>query len=102
MIVSFHTDPIDLDAICLDLDRDGVVVIETTRTNFSAISSAVAERLPDCILPLSAENFDHDWHHYLINTAVESFEATATGQRVIEAVAKWKAVGSPIPYSVRV
>jgi hypothetical protein len=102
MIVNFHTDPIDLDAICLDLDRDGVVVIDTTRTNFSAISSAVMQRMPDRVLSLSAEDSDHDWHHYLINTTVESFEATASGQRVIEAVAKWKAVGSPIPYSIRV
>lgn len=102
MIVSFRTDPIDLDAVCLDLDVDGVVVIETTRPSFSAISSAVMLRMPDCILALSAEDSDHDWHHYLINTEVESFESTLTAQRVIEAVAKWRAVGSPIPYRIRI
>ena len=102
MIVNFHCDPLDLDEICLDLDRDGVVVIETTRPNFSAISSAVMQRMPDCILALSAEDSDHDWHHYLINTEVEGFESSATGRRVIEAVAKRHAAGSPIPHSVRV
>lgn len=102
MIVNFHTDPVDFDAICIDLGHDGVVVVETTRPNFSAIASAVIDRMHDDVLPLSVEGNDLVWRHYLINTDVESFETSITGKRVIEAVDKWQAVGSPRPFSVRV
>jgi len=102
MIVNFHTDPVDFDAICTDLANDGVVVVETTRPNFSKIASAVIDRMHDDVLPLSVEGNDLVWRHYLINTEVESFETSVTGMRVIEAVGKWQAVGSPFPFRVRV
>lgn len=102
MIVHFHTDPVDLDAICSDLSLDGVVVVVTTRPNFRAIADCVTDRMPDGVLPLAAETGDHDWHHYLINTVIETFEASATGKRVAAAVEKWQAAGAPFPGRVSV
>ncbi|RKE24446.1 hypothetical protein B0G76_8334 [Paraburkholderia sp. BL23I1N1] len=102
MIVNFHTDPVELDLVCTDLTNDGVVVIETTRPNFKNIASAVMQRMTECVLPLSVEGMDRDWHHYLINNDVESFESLITSGRVAQAVVKWQAAASPMPYSTRV
>lgn len=102
MIVNFHTDPVALDAICADLANDGVVVIETTRPNFRTIASTIMQHMTECVIPLSVEGLDHDWHHYLINSDVESFESLKTSERVVQAVVKWQAAGSPFPYSTRV
>ncbi|ABE30562.1 hypothetical protein DR64_107 [Paraburkholderia xenovorans LB400] len=102
MIVNFHTDPVDLDLVCTDLTNDGVVVIETTRPNFKSIAATVMHRMTECVLPLSVEGADHDWHHYLINDDVESFESLITSGRVAQAVVKWQAAGSPFPYTTKV
>lgn len=103
MIVNFHACPPDFDAVCADLTNDGVVVIVTTRTNFSEVAAAAIERMPlEGVLPLAVEGADLDWHHYLINTEVEDYDATGTGKRVAKAVAQWQANGSPFPYSARV
>jgi hypothetical protein len=103
MIVNFHTAPVDFDAICADLTHDGVVVIVTTRTNFSEVAAAVIDRMPrQGVLPLAVEGPDLDWHHYLINIEVENYEATATGKRVADAVAQWQINGSRLPYRAHV
>ncbi|PQV51903.1 hypothetical protein [Paraburkholderia sp. BL21I4N1] len=102
MIVNFHTDPVGLELICADLANDGVVVIETTRPNFKSIATTVMQRMTECVLPLSVEGMDHDWHHYLINNDVESFESLITSGRVAQAVVKRQAVGSPFPYTTKV
>jgi hypothetical protein len=102
MIVNFHTDPVDLDVICADLANDGVVVVETTRPNFKSIASTVQQRMTECVLPMAVKGIDHDWYHYLINTEVESFNTSTTGERVAQAAAKWQTAGSPFPYSTLV
>lgn len=103
MLVDFHADPANLDAICADLANVGVVVVETTRVNFRRIEADVTQCMPDCIvLGLAVKGADQDWHHYLINTEVENFDSSSTGERVVQAVANWQDAGSPLPYSVRV
>ncbi|WP_433695063.1 hypothetical protein [Paraburkholderia phenoliruptrix] len=103
MLIDFHRDPIDLDAVCTDLSNDGVVVIETTRPNFRKIEDAITVRMPDCtILALSTEGEDRQWHHYLINDDVEPFASSTTSARVALAVTLWQAAGSPFPYNVKV
>lgn len=102
MLVNFHEDPVNLDQLCSDLVNDGVAVVFTTRTNFRAIAAKVDEQIDATVLPLSVEDHDHDWHHYLINTDLEEFDCDTTPGLILKAVQRWEGAGRRFPFSTRV
>lgn len=101
MLVNFHEDPINLAQLCFDLRNDAFAVIFTTRPNFRDVHKAVDAQMDGKIIPLSVEDHDHDWHHYLINTDIEEFDSD-TPNLILKAVEQWKRVGCPFPFAARI
>lgn len=95
--VAFYTDPVNINDICISLEQHGVVFIQTTRTNFRAISNAVKEKVTEA-LPLAAKGPDGDFHYFLFYYANGNYEANITENRVLKAILAWQSAGEPIPH----
>jgi hypothetical protein len=101
MHVSFHTDPVDIEVICLDLQEHGAVFVETTRTNFDKITQAVLDR-GTRVLPLSTQGADGDFHNFLLYFEDNEYDSSVTNSRVLKAIMSWRAAGSPCPHIERI
>lgn len=100
MEVAFHTDPVNIQDICADLEMHGVVFVATTRTNFQSITNEV-EANGIKVLPLAAEGPDGDFHNFLLCFEGNDYQAGVTEKRILKAILSWQAAGEPIPHVER-
>lgn len=101
MKIDFHADPVDVDAICRDLENGEITVIQTTRPNFRDLHEAVSPLMRgSAILPLAVRDADGNWHWYFLNGDSQPAPLAEVDARVARAIALWQAVGQPTPYHV--
>ncbi|QJP69304.1 hypothetical protein [Burkholderia glumae] len=101
MQIDFYAEPVDVDAVCRDLENGDVAVIHTTRPNFKDLHDAVSPLMRgSAILPLAVRDAEGGWHWYLMNGDREPRPLTEVDARVAGAIAAWQAAGRPTPYRI--
>ncbi len=101
MKIDFHADPVDVDAVCRDLENGEITVIRTTRPNFRDLHEAVSPLMRgSAILPLSVRDADGTWHLYFVNGDCQPTPLAEIDARVARAIAAWQAAGEPTPYRI--
>jgi hypothetical protein len=97
MKISFHKDPVNIPAVCADLQTHGVVYFHTTRPNFRIVHEEV-EASGIRILPLTATSPDDDFYNFILCPDVVDYELLKTEAKVLSAILAWQAQGEPVPY----
>lgn len=101
MKIDFYADPVDVDAICRDLENGEITVSDTTRPHFRDLHEAVSPLMRgSAILPLSVRDAHGVWHGYLLNGDCQPTSLDEVDARVVRAIALWQAAGRPTPYRV--
>lgn len=97
MRICFHEDPVNIEALCADLEQHGAVYWHTTRPNFKRVQDLVDEQGP-AFLPLCARP-GGDFLNFMIRSDLVDGGLESIEQRVARAIERWQEVGEPVPHN---
>ena len=97
MKVSFHEDPIDVEAVCTALSVCDAVYWHTTRPNFKSVLETVRRRGVDA-LGLCASTLEDPFMNFLAAPNAADGDMARLVEGVSLAIAAWQSAGEPLPH----
>ena len=97
MLISYHKDPVLIDAICDDLQNYDAVFFATTTSNFDRVERLVNDKLSG-VVGLCAKGGANGFDSFLYSLRNHDGSMNVIEERVKVAITIWEAAGGPVPH----